>query len=51
MRNLALKIKNASNREEINKITIPYKITERRPGDVAVCYADPTKSTHSEKDL
>jgi UDP-glucose 4-epimerase len=23
---------------------IPYKITERRPGDVAVCYADPAKA-------
>ncbi|MEH7225026.1 UDP-glucose 4-epimerase GalE [Bacillus sp. JJ1566] len=24
--------------------TIPYKIVERRPGDIAVCYADPTKA-------
>lgn len=23
---------------------IPYKIVERRPGDVAMCYADPTKA-------
>ncbi|RMA93301.1 UDP-glucose 4-epimerase GalE [Hydrogenothermus marinus] len=27
---------------------IPYKIVERRPGDVAVCYADPSKA---EKEL
>ena len=27
---------------------IPYKITERRPGDIAACYADPTKA---EKEL
>ncbi|TDF96238.1 UDP-glucose 4-epimerase GalE [Paenibacillus piri] len=24
--------------------TIPYRLTERRPGDVAVCYADPSKA-------
>ena len=23
---------------------IPYKIVERRPGDVAICYADPAKA-------
>lgn len=23
---------------------VPYKVTERRPGDVAICYADPTKA-------
>ena len=23
---------------------VPYKIVERRPGDVASCYADPTKA-------
>ncbi len=23
---------------------VPYKITERRPGDIATCYADPTKA-------
>jgi len=27
---------------------IPYKITGRRPGDIASCYADPTKA---EKEL
>ena len=23
---------------------VPYKIIERRPGDIAECYADPTKA-------
>ena len=23
---------------------IPYNFTDRRPGDIAVCYADPTKA-------
>ena len=23
---------------------VPHKFTERRPGDIAACYADPTKS-------
>lgn len=23
---------------------IPYQITDRRPGDIAACYADPTKA-------
>lgn len=27
-----------------NKIDLPYKIVDRRPGDLATCYADPTKS-------
>lgn len=26
--------------------TVPYKIVERRPGDIAVCYADPTQARH-----
>lgn len=26
--------------------SIPYKIIDRRPGDVAICYADPTKAQH-----
>jgi UDP-glucose 4-epimerase len=30
--------------EKITGIKIPYKIVDRRPGDVAVCYADPTKA-------
>ena len=28
--------------------TLPYKIVERRPGDAAICYSDPTKA---EKEL
>jgi len=27
-----------------NKIDVPYKIVDRRPGDIAVCYADNTKA-------
>ncbi len=27
-----------------NQIELPYKIVDRRPGDLATCYADPTKS-------
>jgi UDP-glucose 4-epimerase len=30
--------------EKINNINIPYNITERRPGDVAECYANPEKA-------
>ena len=30
--------------EKTNGIPIPYAIAPRRPGDVAVCYADPAKS-------
>ena len=30
--------------EEANNLTLPYKIVDRRPGDLATCYADPTKS-------
>ncbi len=30
--------------EEANDIKIAYKITDRRPGDIAECYADPTKA-------
>lgn len=30
--------------EKVNNVKINYKITERRPGDIAVCYADPTKA-------
>ncbi|PYG88711.1 UDP-glucose 4-epimerase [Ruminiclostridium sufflavum DSM 19573] len=29
---------------EISEREIPYKIADRRPGDVAACYADPTKA-------
>ena len=29
---------------EVNHVNVPYVITDRRPGDIATCYADPTKS-------
>ena len=29
---------------EVNHVNIPYVITDRRPGDIATCYADPAKS-------
>ena len=30
--------------EEANNVPVPYEIQGRRPGDLATCYADPTKS-------
>ena len=30
--------------EEANNLKLPYKIVDRRPGDLATCYADPAKS-------
>lgn len=30
--------------ERVNNVKIPYKITSRRAGDIAECYADPTKA-------
>lgn len=30
--------------ENANSLTIPYEIIERRPGDIAIGYADPTKA-------
>ena len=30
--------------ERVNNVPVPYKITPRRPGDQATCYADPAKS-------
>ncbi len=30
--------------EKANGVAVPYKIVERRPGDIAACYADATKS-------
>lgn len=30
--------------EEVNKIKVPYKITKRRPGDLAIAYADVSKA-------
>ncbi len=34
--------------EKASGQNVPYKITDRRPGDIASCYADPTKA---EKEL
>ena len=28
----------------VNEVAVPYQITDRRPGDLATCYADPAKS-------
>ena len=41
---------------DVNRVPVPYAITDRRPGDLAVCYADPGKSRAllgwtAEKDL
>jgi len=41
---------------EANDVAVPYTIVDRRPGDLPVCYADPTKSAallgwKAEKDL
>lgn len=30
--------------EEVNKVSVPYKIVGRRAGDIASCYADPSKA-------
>ena len=30
--------------EKVNGVKVPYKIVERREGDIASCYADPTKA-------
>ena len=30
--------------QKVNGIPVPYEITARRPGDIAVCYASPDKS-------
>lgn len=32
---------------EVNHVEVPYKIVDRRPGDIATCYADPTKSAET----
>lgn len=29
---------------QVNNVALPYVITGRRPGDIATCYADPSKS-------
>lgn len=33
-----------NNFEKVNGVKVNYKIGERRPGDIAACYADPTKA-------
>lgn len=30
--------------EKVNNVKVPYKIVDRRPGDIDACYADPTKA-------
>ena len=30
--------------QEVNQVAVPYQIVDRRPGDLAVCYAEPAKS-------
>jgi UDP-glucose 4-epimerase len=30
--------------EKANGIKVPYEIVERRPGDIAICYADASKA-------
>lgn len=30
--------------EKVNNMKIPYRIVERREGDIAICYADSSKS-------
>lgn len=30
--------------ESVNGVEVPYKIVDRRPGDIAECYADPSKA-------
>ena len=30
--------------KRVNNVDVPYKIVDRRPGDIAACYADPKKA-------
>ena len=30
--------------KKVNNVDVPYKIVERRPGDIAMCYSDPSKA-------
>ena len=30
--------------EKVNGVKVPYKIVDRRPGDIAECWADPKKA-------
>ena len=34
--------------KKVNNVDVPYKIVDRRPGDIAMCYSDPSKA---EKEL
>ena len=34
--------------KKVNNVEVPYKIVDRRPGDIAACYSDPSKA---EKEL
>jgi UDP-glucose 4-epimerase len=34
--------------QDVNSINIPYEVADRRPGDIAICYADASKA---EKEL
>ena len=29
---------------DVNQVDVPYQIAARRPGDIAICYAEPTKA-------
>ncbi len=31
---------------DANHVPVPYEVVDRRPGDLAVCYADPEKSAN-----
>ena len=33
--------------EEANRLVVPYVMDARRPGDVAACWADPSKAERS----
>lgn len=35
--------------EKVNGLKIPYEVTPRRPGDIATCYADPTRARNDLK--
>lgn len=42
--------------EKVNNVTVKYEIVPRRPGDIAICYADPSKAKEelgwtAEKDV
>ena len=34
--------------KKVNNVDVPYKIVDRRPGDIAMCYSNPAKA---EKEL